>query len=136
VKHSEEDQARGRSRLLPANSTRPLDVGGARRCVFLASRRGGAAGRTTLFLRVEVSVVEEQLRIVRLTVVESKGASKRAMVVLLGVVGGVASWASLGKSAARTPVRRLAKKRPKTPVDSSTMMGSTDAWALSATQVG
>jgi hypothetical protein len=81
-------------------------------------------------------VVEEQLRIVRLTVVESKGASKRAMVVLLGVVGGVASWASLGKSAARTPVRRLAKKRPKTPVDSSTMMGSTDAWALSATQVG
>jgi hypothetical protein len=60
--------------------------------------------------------------------VEGKGSSERDMVVVLGVVGGVASCVTL------TPVRRLAKKRPKTPVDSSTMMGSTDAWALSATQ--
>jgi hypothetical protein len=66
--------------------------------------------------------------------VEGKGSSERDMVVLLGVVGEVVSCVTLEASTGRTPVRRLAKRRPKTPVDSSTTTGSTGAWALWATQ--
>jgi hypothetical protein len=67
-----------------------------------------------------------------LTVANGEGESGRATVMLLGVVGGVKSWVTLEESTGRTPGRRLPKRRPNTPVDSSTGAGSTSLGAISA----
>jgi hypothetical protein len=132
-KDSDETPASG-TILLPANSARSLDVCRARRRVLLVRRCGEAARRTTLLLPVQVSKVKEQLEMEELTVFDGKEELERAMVVLLGVVGGVRSWATLEESIGRTPVRRLVKRRTKTPVDSSTGVGSTFVAAISATR--
>jgi hypothetical protein len=123
--NSKETPTRGHNRVLPVNSTRPLDVCRARRCVLLVRWCGGAARRPTLLLQVEVRKVQERLRIEELAVVSGEEESGRAMVMLLGVVGGVRSWATLEESTGRTPVRRLPKRRPNRPVDSSTAADST-----------